>query len=163
MRLLKCAAVFLLFFTLNSELLTLNSYAFAGGKKAIKPSQKDKCPVCGMFVAKYPNWTAWIIFKNGSYVFFDGPKDMLKYYLNVTGYDPSRKSSDILSAYVTEYYSAESMPAEKMFFIKGSDIYGPMGDELIPVGTENRAKEFMKDHNGKKILRFNEITLEDLK
>ena len=48
-----------------------------------KPSRQDKCPVCGMFVYKYPDWVSEIIFKDGKTVFFDGPKDMFKYYLNL--------------------------------------------------------------------------------
>ena len=44
-----------------------------------KPSAKDKCPVCGMFVAKYPDWLAAVRFRDGSHVFFDGAKDMFKY------------------------------------------------------------------------------------
>ncbi len=139
------------------------SLAFAGDGKPVKPSSKDKCQVCGMFVAKYPNWIAEIIFKDGSYAFFDGAKDMFTYYHNITTYNPSKKTSDILAIYVTEYYSTKLVPAEKVFFIKGSDVYGPMGEELIPVEDEGNAKEFMKDHHGKKILKFSELTKEELK
>lgn len=135
----------------------------AGETKPVKPSSKDKCLVCGMFVAKYTNWIAEIIFKDSTYAFFDGPKDMFKYYHNLNTYNPSKKVSDIAAIYVTEYYSVKMMSAEKMFFIKGSDAYGPMGEEFVPIETEKKAKEFRKDHNGKKILRFNEITAEDLK
>ncbi len=46
----------------------------------VKPAPTDKCPVCGMFVAKYPDFVARIDFKDGSYAFFDGVKDMLKFY-----------------------------------------------------------------------------------
>lgn len=141
----------------------LGSLAFAEAGKPIKPSPNDKCQVCGMFVAKYPKWISEIIFKDGSYAFFDGPKDMFKYYHDLGKYNPSKKTSDILAVYVTEYYSTKLMPAEKMFFIKGSDVNGPMGDELIPIESEKNAKGFMKDHNGKKILRFDEITSEELK
>jgi nitrous oxide reductase accessory protein NosL len=48
--------------------------------------------------------------------------------------------------------------ARKAFFIIGSDIYGPMGHELIPFATEEDASAFMKDHKGKRILRFEAIT-----
>ncbi len=48
------SAIFLTFFLIVS-------YAFAEEVKPIKPSPKDKCPVCGMFVAKYPKWVAEIV------------------------------------------------------------------------------------------------------
>ena len=59
----------------------------------LKPSPKDKCPVCGMFVAKYPDWVGEIIFKDGSAAFFDGAKDLFKYYFNLK--KVRRKSNSI--------------------------------------------------------------------
>jgi nitrous oxide reductase accessory protein NosL len=32
------------------------------------------------------------------------------------------------------------------YYVLGSDIYGPMGRELIPFEKEADAKEFIKDH-----------------
>ena len=29
------------------------------------PGMRDTCPVCGMFVAKYPEWTATVLYKDG--------------------------------------------------------------------------------------------------
>ena len=162
MRRLKCVAVFLLFLTLNSGLLT-HSYAYAGERKPIKPSPRDKCPVCGMFVAKYPNWVAEIIFKDGSYAVFDGTKDMFKYYFNVGKYNPSKKQSDIDSIYITDYYTLTLIYGHKAYYVIGSDVYGPMGREFIPFKKEEDAKGFMKDHKGKKILMFKDITTEVLK
>jgi copper chaperone NosL len=52
------------------------SLAVAAEKGMPKPTAKDKCPVCGMFIFKYPDWTSAVIFKDGSRAFFDGPKDM---------------------------------------------------------------------------------------
>ena len=56
----------------------------------IKPTKTDKCPVCGMFVAPFPDFVAEILFKDGSYVVFDGMKDMMKYYLDMKKYEKSR-------------------------------------------------------------------------
>jgi len=55
----------------------------------VKPLGSDKCPVCGMKVTPYPNWIAQIIFSDGSYAVFDGPKDMLKYYFEMDKYNKS--------------------------------------------------------------------------
>jgi len=33
-----------------------------------------------------------------------------------------------------------------------------MGKELIPFANETEAREFLKDHRGRKVLRFSEIT-----
>lgn len=127
-------------------------------RKPVKPSPKDKCPVCGMFVAKYPDFLAGIIFKDGSYAIFDGTKDMFKYSLNLAKYNPSKKQSDIDFIYVTDYYSLNPIDGMKAYYVLGSNVYGPMGNEIIPFGKESEAKEFMKDHKGKSLLRFQDIT-----
>lgn len=137
--------------------------AHAADKKPADVKQGDKCPVCGMFVARYPEWIAQIVFDDGTHAFFDGPKDMFKYYFNLKEYNPSKKQSDISAIYVTEYYSTRLMDAGHVFFVSGSDVYGPMGHELVPVATPDEAKEFMRDHKGRKILRFGEVKPGDLK
>jgi copper chaperone NosL len=133
------------------------SVSQGGDRKPIKPTAKDKCPVCGMFVAKYPDFLAEILFKDGSSAFFDGTKDMFKYYLNLKKYQPSKKISDIDSIYVTDYYQLTLIDGSPAYYVLGSDIYGPMGRELIPFEKEADAKEFMKDHQGKSVLRLKEI------
>jgi len=124
-----------------------------------KPSPKDKCPVCGMFVAKYPDFLATIVYRDGSLVFFDGVKDMFKYYLDIETYHPSKKQSDIEAVYVTDYYNLTPVNAYEATYIVGSDIYGPMGRELIPFGKADDAEAFMKDHNGKSLMKFKNVTV----
>jgi nitrous oxide reductase accessory protein NosL len=134
------------------------SLAFAGEKKPLKPGPKDKCPVCGMFVAKYPDWVAEVLFKDGSYAFFDGAKDLFKYYSNLKQYNPQKKVSDIDGFFITEYYNMTLIEGTRAYYVIGSDVFGPMGHELIPLATEAEAKEFMRDHKGKKILKFQDIS-----
>src|SRR4030065_2992074 len=105
--------------------LTLFTYGHSAELKPIKPSPKDKCPVCGMFVARHPDWVAQIIFKDGSYAVFDGAKDMFKYYLNLNKYNRSKKASEIDSIYVTDYYSLTLMDGLRAYYITGSNVYGP--------------------------------------
>jgi len=126
----------------------------------MQPSKEDKCPVCGMFVYKYPDWTAHIIFKDGAAVFFDGCKDLFKYYLDLKKYSPGRKIEDIAGVYVNEYYEMKTINAVNAYFVVGSDVYGPMGYELIPLASIEDAETFRNDHKGKEILRFREVTQE---
>lgn len=126
--------------------------------KPLTPSAKDKCPVCGMFVAKYPDWVAQIIFKDGAVFFFDGAKDMFKFYFNLKRYSPKRKVEDIGGLYVTDYYSLLPINGFSASYVIGSDVYGPMGRELIPFGKYQEAIEFRRDHKGKEILNFKDIT-----
>ncbi|MEN8189082.1 MAG: nitrous oxide reductase accessory protein NosL, partial [Thermodesulfobacteriota bacterium] len=47
------------------------------GADFIPLDKKDKCPVCGMFVAKYKPWVAQIVFTNNDYRVFDSCTDMV--------------------------------------------------------------------------------------
>ena len=138
----------------------LASPAWSGERKPVKPSAKDKCPVCGMFVAKYPDFVAQIIFQDGSYAVFDGAKDMFKYYFNLKKYNPSKKAENIDSIYVTDYYSLTLVNGSGAMYVIGSDVYGPMGKEPIPFAKEEDAKGFMKDHGGKSLVKFKDVTPE---
>ena len=130
---------------------------------AAKPSHQDKCPVCGMFVYKYPDWVASITYQDKTTVFFDGAKDMFKYYHNLAEYAPERKLEDIQAISVKDYYELEMIGARTAYFVLGSEVYGPMGKELVPLATEEDAQSFLKDHQGKTIVRFDEVTTELLK
>lgn len=132
------------------------------GGNPVQPSAADKCPVCGMFVAPYPHWVAEIIFKAGPVAFFDGAKDLFTYYFNLKKYRPGKRTEDIAAVYVTAYYTKKFIDARSALFVLGSDVYGPMGMELIPFVTRAEAEEFMKDHKGKKLLAFSEITPQHL-
>jgi nitrous oxide reductase accessory protein NosL len=146
--------------SLTLTLTLLLSLSHGGDRKPIKPTPKDKCPVCGMFVAKYPDFLAEIIFKDGSYAVFDGTKDMFKYYFNLEKYNPKKRLEDIDSIYVTDYYNLALIDGHEAFYVMGSDVYGPMGKELIPLEKEADAKEFMKDHKGESSLGFKGVSYE---
>jgi len=151
------------FFLTLVVMLTGAVSAVAAEVPPVTASKTDKCPVCGMFVARYPDFLAQIIFTDGSSALFDGPKDMFKYYFNLKKYNPAKDQAHIASLYVTDYYSMTPVDGRTAWYVLGSDVFGPMGLELIPFAKEPAAAEFMKDHSGKKLIRFNEVTAETLK
>lgn len=130
-------------------------------KNKVQVEEREKCPVCGMFVAKYPRWAAQIFYKHGDHEHkfsFDGVKDMMKFYFNPKKWGDYPVSKDMISKIlVTDYYSQEAIDGSKAFYVIGSDVYGPMGNELIPFINENDAKIFKNDHDGTKIVRFDKI------
>ena len=144
-------------------MLVLAFPAAGAGQKPVTLSAKDKCPVCGMFVAKYPDFSAQIIFRDGTYAVFDGVKDMLKYYTDLPRYALGKKKADIAAIYVTNYYTLGLIDGYKAYYVSGSDVFGPMGKELVPFDKKNDAVEFMKDHKGRSILTFREINASVIK
>ena len=122
------------------------------------PGKKDRCPVCGMFVAPYPDWMTTIVLKDDSQIYFDGCKDLFRYYFALPEGENKGTRGEIAEIYVTDYYSTKLVPADKVFFVLGSDVYGPMGKELIPVADKELAETFMRDHSGTRVLTFKQIT-----
>lgn len=133
-------------------MLTLSLSAPAA--ETATPGKSDRCPVCGMFVAGYTNWISTVVFKDGSRSFFDGPKDLFRFYFGISRYRPGATTADIKEMFVTEYYSVQHMPVSEVYFVSGSDVLGPMGKELVPVAGLDKARGFMRDHGGTKLMRF---------
>lgn len=130
---------------------------------AAEPTAQDKCAICGMFVAKFPDWIASIRYQDGTQHFFDGPKDMFTAYLNPAKYAPRKGKADVASVTVKDYYSLKHIDGRRAYFVTGSDVFGPMGKELIPFASEADARAFLKDHKGQRLLRFSDVTRKVLK
>jgi nitrous oxide reductase accessory protein NosL len=144
---------------LNDNKLKLVGYYLLNKNHTHKLSKIDvpngaKCPVCGMFVYKYPKWVA-LIELNGKKYYFDGVKDMLKYYFFDGDFPYDR--AKIRKMEVTNYYTLEPIDAKKAFYVYDSKEYGPMGRELIPFSTLKEAKSFIADHGGE-LMKFEDIT-----
>ena len=151
----------------SSMLQAVSTYLYnplyaADKSKMINIPEDAKCPVCGMFVSKFPKWVAQIQLQDGHNHYFDGVKDMMKFYFNPTKYH-AHSNEQILQMNVTDYYSLESTDAKKAYYVLASNVYGPMGEELIPFKNEDEAKKFMADHFGKKVVSFDEIKEEMIK
>ncbi|SFV63814.1 nosL-related protein [hydrothermal vent metagenome] len=128
---------------------------FSKDRKKIIVPKTAKCPVCGMIITKYPKWAARMT--EGSHThYFDGVKDMMKFYIFDADFPYDRDK--IRDMEVTDFYTLKAIDAKKAFYVIGSDVFGPMGEELIPFLTKDAAKNFSRDHQGKKIILFDAIT-----
>jgi len=123
--------------------------------KHINVPKDAKCPVCGMYVHKYPKWVALMKREEKTY-YFDGVKDMMKYYI-FDGNFPYLRNT-ISQMLVSDYYTLVSIPAKKAFYVVDSDVYGPMGHEIIPFKSKEKAESFAREHHGKMVVTFHEIT-----
>ena len=132
-----------------------NSIEIAKSKAPIAIPHNAKCPVCGMFIYKYPKWAAHMVIDGKDY-YFDGVKDMMKFYIFDGDFPYDRKKISLME--VNDYYTLQATNVKDAYFVYDSDLFGPMGRELIPFGDEASAKTFMRDHHGKSILRFDAIT-----
>ncbi|MEA3315393.1 MAG: nitrous oxide reductase accessory protein NosL [Campylobacterota bacterium] len=147
----------------DKKRLNLNSIK----NSSIKVSKDERCPVCAMFIYKYPRWAAQIHYKNKDkkhHFSFDGVKDMMKFYFNplLWGKYHNSLKENISKISVTDYYTQNEIDGKNAYYVIGSDVYGPMGHELIPFKNIDDAKIFQKDHFGTKIMKFNEIKEKDI-
>jgi len=138
-------------------------------KNKIFVPEDAKCPVCGMFVAKYPRWVAQIVYSHEDHEHkfsFDGVKDMMKFYFAPKRWISTNahmvNNDNIKQILVTDYYSQEAIDGTKAYYVIGSDVYGPMGHELIPFEKIDDAKTFKSDHSGKMIIEFSKLKEEDI-
>lgn len=136
---------FFLFLTVFLVLLTACT-----SKKKTPPSE-HRCANCNMIVEKYPNWIEKVVVSATDTLYFDGPRCMFKILLE--------SPKEIQTVLVKDYYSLKYIDGRNAFYVTGSDILGPMGNELIPFENEQAAREFLNEHKGKQIIRFNDVDL----
>ena len=122
-------------------------------------SSTERCAVCGMMVAKYTPWITQIHAAGEKPVMFDGVKDMMAYYFNPISYSGKgeMQSADL---WVKDYYTLEYIDGREALYVVGSDVMGPMGEELIPFASRDAAENFRKDHKGKEVISFDDIGAE---
>lgn len=126
--------------------------------KKIEVPDGTKCPVCGMFVAKYPKWAAMLRTQDGQALYFDGVKDMMKLYFQPKAYKVNLTPTTLAGIFVTDYYTLTQVDATQAWYVVGSNVYGPMGNELIPFRSRQDAQVFKDDHFGQRVLSFKDIT-----
>jgi len=117
-----------------------------------------------MFVYKYPRWAAQIFYLHDGHEHhfsFDGVKDLMKFYFEPDKWGSHKTiKQEITKVLVTDYYTQQTINGKTAFYVTGSDILGPMGNELIPFELKQDAETFELDHKGTKILKFDQITIE---
>ncbi len=151
---------FLLFFLaalLGIANLTFPNGAFSNGN-SFGPKQIEshrECPLCGMYPARYPQFSCQIVFKDGTYEPFDSAAGLLVYlfFSDKIGIIPK----PVDKIYFKHYIKEEWLEADKTFFVIGSEILGPMGIEFLPVDSEKGAKEVKKQEKGEDIIHFKKI------
>ena len=129
---------------------------FAAEKTVV---QDERCPVCGMFVAKYPEWITRLEMSDGHIHSFDGVKDMMAYFNEPQKYGAA-EGVKAVKVLVKDYYTLDWVDGKTALYVIGGDVMGPMGHELVPFASREAAENFMNDHHGEKILSFADITPE---
>ena len=117
-----------------------------------------RCPVCGMFPARTPEWAAQLIFHNGEAHFFDSPLSLFMYLHDMARYSPGRSVHDVAASYVSDSAAAgQWLTAEGAFYVHGSDARGPMRAGNLPAFATPAAAQAFAARRGGQVLTFAQI------
>ena len=125
------------------------------GRMVISPS--DRCPVCAMLPSRFPRFAAAIQLTDGATYYFCSPGCMITAWLHPESYlgiPPSKR----LRALASDYFTSRHTDAKDLWWVPGSDVVGPMGPAVVPLGNEEDVRAFRIRHGG-----WDPFTLEDLK
>lgn len=117
-----------------------------------------RCPVCGMYPARSPEWAAQVIFSNGDAQFFDSPLSLFTYLQNVSRYTAGHSADQIVASYVSDAGSGRWVAALSAIYVQGSSARGPMRAGNLPAFAEAAAAQRFASTRGGVLLRASEIT-----
>jgi copper chaperone NosL len=128
---------------------------------APKPIPADaRCPVCGMYPARFPRWAAQIVFKDGASHYFDSPVDMFVLLQRIDRYSRRYALKDIAISYVTDFETGQWIEAHHAFFVHGSNATGPMRNADLPAFSTRKSADAFARSRGGKVLTFRQVTPE---
>ena len=116
-----------------------------------------RCPVCGMFPARSPDWAAQVIFANGDAQFFDSPLSLFMYLSDVARYSPGRSADEIVARYVTDVSSKTWTDAGNAFYVHGSSAKGPMRAGNLPAFASKKAALQFAAQRGGTVLAYADV------
>ncbi len=118
-----------------------------------------RCPVCGMYPARAPDWAAQVIFANGDAQFLDSPLSLLRYLERVPMYARGRSAADIVARYVTDATlgAGHWIDARRAFYVHGASARGPMRAGNLPAFRSPEAAQDFAARHGGRVLEFEEI------
>lgn len=116
-----------------------------------------RCPVCGMYPSKSPDWAAQVIFANGDAHFFDSPLSLFLYLANVPRYSAGRSANDIVARYVTDGAGSGWTDAAAAHYVHGSSARGPMRAGNLPAFASAQEAERFAAARGGRVLAFADV------
>ncbi len=138
--------------------ITVFALVLSAGELKVPKNAID--PLYGWNVNKYGNLICMIELKNGKKVYFSSVKSMMDFYFRPWYYEEygAKTDKDIKKMVVQDYISGKTLDAKKAYYVFGSRLIGPKGDDLIPFADKTTLKLFESKYGGHKVLRFNKIT-----
>ncbi|WP_312760058.1 nitrous oxide reductase accessory protein NosL [Pulveribacter sp.] len=118
-----------------------------------------RCPVCGMFPERAPEWAAQLIFEGGDAHFFDSPLSLFMYLQEPRRYSPGRAPQAIAAHYVTDAGAGPGtwLDARNAWYVHGSSARGPMRAGNLPAFATREAAQAFAQRRGGRVLGYGEV------
>jgi len=123
--------------------------------KIVEPSDQDRCSVCGMFPARYPKQNAQLVTPDKKRFHFCSTRCLSEFL-----HDPQKYGAGAIkggAVWVHDYTSGRYIFGKNAYYVVGSEVLGPMGQEAIPFDLKSDATDFAKDKGGQ-VLKFDKVT-----
>ena len=140
------------------SLLLFSTLAFS---HEIKYDKNTTGEVRHLKLYKYPTWVAEIELADGKKILFSTPKGMFEFYLHPGGWYSQyhiKSEKDFKKLYVTDFQTSKTINAKGAFFVYGTDVTSPAGDDLVPFDSYKAAQEFSKKHHGSRVFGFRDVS-----
>ena len=121
---------------------------------------KDRCPVCGMYPARYPQHKCQVITKEKKVVHFCSTQHLFEFLQNTRKY----VKTDVkpFRIWVIDFPTETWIGGKTAYYVVGSGKQGPMGSEAIAFDTKRAAGDFAGKEGGK-VLMFSQVTIDTIK
>ena len=104
--------------------------------------------------AKYPKSAAYLETQEGKKLNFCSNRCMFTVILT------TKPAFKIKKSHVVDYFTQQKTAAQTAFYVIGSDQMGSMGHDFIAHKSKEAAQDFEAEHQGKKTVSFQEVTLD---
>ena len=150
--------------------VTLAGLAGCGGEEEVTVAceprpfrDDDECAVCGMYIAHYPGPKAQACLRDGRLLTFCSTSDMFVWLLQPDSVPQLLKAfvHDMGVTDLDEPSDDAFIDAEVAVYVTEHPVMGAMGPTLASFGSEEDARAFMAEHEGR-LLAYEEVDVQVL-
>ncbi len=129
--------------------------------KIVEPADnKDQCPVCHMYPARYPKNRCQLVDAHKTIYHFCSTQCLFAFLKDPKAF--AKKDVKPMVIWVTDYPSGAWISAKTAYYLVGSKIQGPMGYEAFAFDKNAEALSLSHKEGGN-VLMFPEVSIEKIK
>lgn len=136
------------------------AFGLAEDINATKKAKSIIDPVYQLPIDKYQKFSTQVVLKNGKKIDFVSVKSMMNFYFHTQKYPQfgAKSRTDIDKMYVKSFLTGKKIDAKNAWYVFGSRLVGPHGDDLIPLASDMEVKLFKEKYGGTKVMRIDRFS-----